>query len=448
MTPPRFKIRSLIPSNFIKKQNTSITIIFAVLLIQIISTHLTNTQGFSIQAYIRNILIGFSIYYIYLTGNPLWILMPIVFQLGLNLFFYVIKTRLQSDLTVEYLYNDYFEYVVTKDKTMSYYTEGSFTNIIGIDTLDTSTKNVKFMMNYGKKAYESGCMKYRNTCLELPKIMKLGQVEKFKWITENLGIKSGVRVLEIGFGKLDLMRFIRDSGADVVGINISTEHVKNAKKEGFNAYVHSFMDLDKASVRKKLGVFDVIITNGSLEYLVNLMTPKQIDKVFYNFGRNINRLLVKGGRWYTTTLHLNDSTFDRKKQNPDTLLYNYMVGYPLLFGNSGGYPINRDGLTKNVVKAGFRVNVQENRWLDYYITTIIWYIYYKEKLRNMSTGDKIKYILKNINLFIAAPNFIESYLCYGPNNYNYHPWLWQFIARKDNKYQAPVSHEWIIFEKK
>lgn len=56
--------------------------------------------------------------------------------------------------------------------------------------------------------------------------------------------------------------------------------------------------------------------------------------------RNINILLNKGGKWYTTTVHYNNglclNTFDLNR-------YNY---YNLALGNEGAYPLFPNGLTK------------------------------------------------------------------------------------------------------
>ena len=57
------------------------------------------------------------------------------------------------------------------------------------------------------------------------------QNNKYKWIVENLGITSNSKVLEMGFGKIDLMNYIRDNtGATVEGTNLSLEQIKKQEK--------------------------------------------------------------------------------------------------------------------------------------------------------------------------------------------------------------------------
>ena len=99
--------------------------------------------------------------------------------------------------------------------------------------------------------------------------MKLSQNNKYQWIVDNCNINSNSKVLELGFGKLDLMKYIRDkkTGATVHGVNISTEQLRHAAKEGFKCFNISHQELHKNV--DKLDKYDVIINNGSFEYLVN-----------------------------------------------------------------------------------------------------------------------------------------------------------------------------------
>ena len=133
-----------------------------------------------------------------------------------------------------------FEYFVKRHPCLLYFTEGAYDKLLGINTLDTGINNVKRVMNYGKSLYNltgpiNSIMPYdgntNNSCLKPSDAMKTGQIHKFQWIVTNVMIKPNDRVLEIGFGNLDLMRYLRDViGADVVGINLSTEQVKHAKR--------------------------------------------------------------------------------------------------------------------------------------------------------------------------------------------------------------------------
>ena len=219
---------------------TSVFILILLTIIQFVSTSCTNTKRFSYQAYIRNLLIVYSVYFTVLTHNALWLVVPIVFQIGTNAIMYFTNSRWQSYLTTEYLHSDYFEYFANKNACLQYYTEGDYSKIFDIDTLDTSPENVRRVFALGKQIYDkkppvriSIC---ENTCTtSYPNTyMQVGQNHKFQWIIDHLDIKSNHNVLEIGFGKLDLMRYIRKyTGANVMGTNLSQEQVRHARADGF-----------------------------------------------------------------------------------------------------------------------------------------------------------------------------------------------------------------------
>ena len=135
--------------NYLKKNNQIIDIsknsiyilVFVVLVIQIISTSMTNTKKFSIQAFLRNLLWGYAFYQIYYTKNILWLFVPIIFNILYNyLIHFKLKFKIQPYVTTEYLYNDFFEYVIKDNTNLNYYTEGSYGNLLNINTLDLSKK--------------------------------------------------------------------------------------------------------------------------------------------------------------------------------------------------------------------------------------------------------------------------------------------------------------------
>ena len=428
---------------FDTKYNFVLFIIALVLIIQSICTSLTNTKIFSIKAFFRNLLWAFSFYLIYKTKNFLWIFVPIAVMLMYNyIFAHLLQIKIQPSITTQYLYNDLFEYVVKDNKSLNYYTEGDYSKILNVDTMDLSQENIDKIMNWGKRQYDNAYLNkpiydFNNKTIDIESFQHNGQRDKCKWIVDNLNITNSSRVLEIGFGKLDLMKYIRDNtGANVVGCNIAKEHVDDAINNGFQAYQIDFKRLKNNL--DKLGKFDTIITDGSLEYLRN----GDSETIFDEFMNTINMLLNPGGKWYTTTIHY---TKDNNNNNIfalnglfDKNWYNF---YNLAFGNEGYYPIYPDGLTKYADKNKLKVVKQENRWLDYYIFSIIY------MCNSVKANAFFKDLHKHLNALIAAPNYLESYLCYTPfkNMFHLQPWIWQFTQQKNGK--VPTYHQWIIFQK-
>jgi hypothetical protein len=284
--------------------------------------------------------------------------------------------------------------------------------------------------------------------------MYKSQINKYKWIVDNLGITSKSKVLELGFGKIDLMRYIRDNtGATVEGTNLSLEQIKKAKNNGFKCYHINHENLgDYINVLDK---YDVIITNGTLEYLVNLGE----DNIKYKtFSDSVYELLVPGGKWYTTTIHVSDEFLKEKYWRHSTTLFkhymkndNFLMNiynlYYLAIGNEGSYPVGKDGLTKEISKNKFDVILQQDRTIDYLLFSYNWLICQINKDRRDSFYEKIKKNTKHLICYLVAPLYEASYNCYTPTlNWKYQPWLWQFLRQK-NGYR-PVDHYWIIFQKK
>merc|ERR1712232_1204195 len=73
---------------------------------------------------------------------------------------------------------------------------------------------------------------------------------------------------------------------------------------------------------------------------------------------------------------------------------------------------------------------------------------YHEVVSQMSKRERILWTIRVLLCVVAAPNFLESYLCYTPlKHWEFwtFPWLFQFIKQSNGF--TPTTHEWIIFEK-
>jgi hypothetical protein len=74
---------------------------------------------------------------------------------------------------------------------------------------------------------------------------------------------SGRRFLEMGFGNGSFMRFARDSGAEIVGVEIQESLLQLARRNGYTVYA----DLDSAMEAQPSGSFDLLIAFDVLEHL-------------------------------------------------------------------------------------------------------------------------------------------------------------------------------------
>ena len=435
--------------------NKPVLFLIIILLIQIILTYfLTNTKRFSFQAYIMNFTIVYGIYLFYITRKIKFLFIPIIMKV-LFFIFNIIYGNKPKYITTDYLYSDFFENIIQNSKCSEFYTEGDYNGIL---PFKTTNKNIKLEMqiqNWGLGLYYNAINNHKIPNIFNGNLMKKSQINKYKWIVDNLGITSRSKVLELGFGKIDLMNYIRDhTGATVEGTNLSLEQIKKARKLGFKCYHINHENLSEYI--NVLDRYDVIITNGTLEYLVNI---GEKSNKYTKFSNNIYKLLLPNGKWYTTTIHLNDDFVNKNEEdrifttlvpyyfkNNNTFMNLYNLYY-LGMGNEGGYPIGRNGLTKRVSKEKFKVIFQQDRTIDYLLFSYNWLICQIKKNRQDTILKKMKTNMKHIICYLVAPLYSASYTCYTPSSdWRYQPWLWQFLRQK-NGYR-PVNHYWIIFQKK
>lgn len=436
-------------------KNNVIFISLIVFIIQGILTYLfTNTKRFSLQAYIMNVAVAYSIYLFYITRKINVFIIPIVIR---AVFFIINITygNVQKYLTTDYLYSDFFENLITNNKCVEYFSEGDYIGLLPFTTTNVTSEEEFKIIDSCSKIYYDALKNGKSDIFNLS-LQEKAQNNKYKWIVEKLGITSQSKVLELGFGKIDLMKYIRDNtGATVEGTNLSLEQIKKAEENGFKCYNIEHCDLSKNF--DVLDKYDMIITNGTLEYLTNLGGNSK--KIFTSFSDSIYELLKPGGKWYIATIHFDDCFLERKTDNykiRDLISYflknddSFMNIYNLYYlgqGNEGSYPAGKDGLTKWFSEEKFNVILQEDRTIDYLLYSFNWLSCQISKYNNTTLFEKLHSNLKHLICYLVAPSYIESYICYiYTNNHLYQPWLWQFI-RQPNGYR-PVTHYWIITQKK
>ena len=415
---------------------------FIVLIIQLLVTYCyTNTKRFSIMALIRNSSFVIFIYLFIKTKHFMYLAFPFIIEIVINALKYY-GYQVDKYIATEYLYSDYFREINKKNPIYSNLTEGLYGNMFGINTLDHSTDNLKKIKEWSKDVYNNA---YKNKTQEVIglngqkfddafELKKIGDINKFKKICEICKIHKDMKILEIGFGEGDFMVYIKEHyGITPVGVSISEEQVKLVKSKGFEAYHMNMWD-----ITNQIGQFDLILQCGNLEYA---RCAYESENKYTEYFKIIQSVLKKNGKYFITCIHLNVEVLNHYT------LYDWLKCYILLFGNDGAYPNGRFALTKHGENAKLKNIYQTEITNDYYIEATFFlstYGFVNGKSNHFTIPGFIEAIVKTI----AAPYYIHSYLSFTPTkNYDWCPWLWQFIPQQRGEMFKPHSTlEYILFK--
>ena len=409
-----------------------------------ITYNCTNTKEFSYRALIRNLCICFSIYIAITTKKYYILLIPIIFEILIEYIKYKYM-YIEKYIGVKYQYNDYWRNINKKDTIFSNFSEGNYDNLLGFSTTDLSQRNIKKILDWTQYIYNKSLTDKNELLTDLNNkkhnaidLKKTSDDNKFKLICEKCKIVKGIKILEIGFGEGDFMNYIyKNYGIRPVGVSIAKEQVKLVKNRGFLAYEMNSWNM----LPEELGKYDLIIQCGNLEYIKYTLDSPDI---YTDYANIIQSLLNDGGKFFITCIHLNDkftySLYD------DIRMYILWSG----MGGDGSYPKSKDGLLKYFEKAGLKKIYQEDRTIDYWVTTVIFMSYFQcrknnECVNSLSISGLFDALLKTI----AAPYYLHTYLLYSPTaDYFWLPWLWEFVPQiRNNKLEFPTSLEYILFQK-
>ena len=325
-----------------------------------------------------------------------------------------------------------------KHPILSNYSEGNYDGLLGIDMTDYSQENLKRMRDWAQKTYYQALTHPSPTFTDLEgktqdiSIKYKSEQKKFEYICQKCNVKRGMRILEIGFGECDFLKYIYEHyGIRTVGVSISKEQVANAKSLGFEAHCMNSWDMTD-----ELGTFDLILQCGNLEY--NRLVGES-QEVFTDFFNVVHPLLNDRGKYFITCCH--------NREDYDYSWFDCVRIYFLWAGNDGGYPTGKDGLTKYAKKAGFQVVYQEDRTIHYYVNEMLYFSFLR-CVDQCHTVVEAGSLLRALFLTIAAPYFIHSYLCYQPSKYlPVAPFAFQFEPQFRKEWKSPMTLEYILLEK-
>ncbi len=154
-----------------------------------------------------------------------------------------------------------------------------------------------FRLSMGENSDFSGAKYDGDFSLTLEEAQKA----KHKFITENLNIHKDSRVLDMGCGWGPFIKYAtRETGANVLGITLSTGQAAACLKNGLNVQIRDCRYLKP----EDFGFFDAIVSIGSFEHFCSVEDWKngEQEKIYHDFFKTVHSLLADNGKFYLQTM--------------------------------------------------------------------------------------------------------------------------------------------------
>lgn len=162
----------------------------------------------------------------------------------------------------------------------------------------TYTNLDKFIrLSLGENAHFSNAMWEGDFSMTLEQ----AQIKKYRFVCDQLGIKKGSKVLDLGCGWGGFLKFIKDEiGANGIGVNLSQGQVNACRENGLEVYLQ-----DARYVKPEdYGKFDAVTAFGSFEHCATVddYVDGRQDAVYDDYFKHVSNLLDPGGRFYMQTM--------------------------------------------------------------------------------------------------------------------------------------------------
>jgi cyclopropane-fatty-acyl-phospholipid synthase len=153
-----------------------------------------------------------------------------------------------------------------------------------------------FRLSLGELADFSGAKYDGDFSLSLEE----AQRRKHEYVAACIGIAPRQRVLDLGCGWGPLLNFVRESGAEGVGVTLSSAQMESCRRHGLDVHL-----LDGRKIgRDTFGLFDAVASLGAFEHFCSPEDYRagRQDEVYRDFFARAASVLPEGGRLYLQTM--------------------------------------------------------------------------------------------------------------------------------------------------
>jgi cyclopropane-fatty-acyl-phospholipid synthase len=130
--------------------------------------------------------------------------------------------------------------------------------------------------------------------------LEQAQRRKHDYVAEQIGIKSGSRVLDLGCGWGGLLHYIRNAGATGLGVTLSSAQAASCRRHGLDVRVHDA----RRVTREDFGAFDAVASLGAFEHFCSPddYTAGRQEDIYREVFEHAASVLPDGGRLYLQTM--------------------------------------------------------------------------------------------------------------------------------------------------
>jgi cyclopropane-fatty-acyl-phospholipid synthase len=173
-----------------------------------------------------------------------------------------------------------------------------------------STLDQIFRLSMGESADFSGA-RYNG---DFSMTLEEAQRAKHKFIAEQLNIKKGSRVLDMGCGWGPFIKYVTEEiGATCIGLTLSEGQACACRNNGMEVHIR---DCRKVTSRD-FGKFDAVVSLGAFEHFCSkeeYLAGVQPD-VYRHFFANVSDLLKDNGRFYLQTMTFGRNMISHKEMD-------------------------------------------------------------------------------------------------------------------------------------
>ena len=228
---------------------------------------------------------------------------------------------------------------------------------------------------------------------------------------------KNIRILDMGCGNGDFIKYCNSLGIKTTGMSISNEQVDLMKQEKLDVYVGSYRDLQKQFI----GKYDIVTFWGSLEHLTQSypcsksgeQKAEQVLKTIMSHVKQYYRPNSNYKLLFNTTLHMN-------KKICEGTLDVYIL--ERAYGGWYFYDAPNQTLSDKIETIGFKKVDQEDFTYHYYMAS---------KIDPTHFGNPSHPNMYNISAILFGSLINPSFIFMGLYSLR-GQWMWQF----DNKHHT------------